>query len=427
MTEKVVYTSMCLDHLHHGHLNIIKEAQKLGKVIIGIITDEAVTTYKRVPTIPFEKRLLIAQSLKGVWKVVPQYTLDYRPNLYKYKPNIVINGDDWKAGIQKETRQQVVNWLKENNGELVEIPYTKGVSSTQIIEDYIGRGITPDQRMCLLRRLINCKRIVRVLEAHNGLSALVVENTKHNGKTFDAIWESSLTDSSSKGKPDIELVDFTSRVQTIEEILEVTAKPIIVDGDTGGQIDHFRYMVRTLERLGVSAIIIEDKKFPKINSLMENAQHTQESMDLFCEKIEAGKKAQITEDFMIIARIESYILGKGVADAIARAKAYIKAGADGIMIHSKEKSPIQIAEFCREYKKLQKKVPLVAVPTTYNIIHEDELEKLGVSIVIYANHLLRSSYKAMKKVAQGILANGRSAGADEDCCSVGEIFDLTNR
>jgi len=422
---KVVYTSMCLDHLHHGHLNIIEECKKRGKVIVGIMTDESVASYKRVPTIPFEKRFILANSIKGVWKVVPQETLDYRPNLNKYKPDIVINGDDWRTGTQKETRRQVLSWLEENDGELIEIPYTKGVSSTQIIEDFRGNGVTPDQRMCMLRRLINIKPIVRVIEAHNGLSALVAENAKHEDKTFDAIWESSLTDSSSKGKPDIELVDFTSRTQTINEILEVSTKPMIVDGDTGGQVDHFQYMVRTLERLGVSAVIIEDKVFPKRNSLMTGAKQIQESTSKFCIKIEAGKNSQITEDFMIIARIESLIAGKSIEDALARAEAYIFAGADGIMIHSKDKTPDKILEFCKRYQEFDRKVPLIVVPTTYNKITEDELIDAGVSVVIYANHLLRSAWKSMNETAELILKHQRSH--EVLCSSIKEILELTNR
>jgi len=425
--EKVVYTALCADFLHSGHMNIINKSKALGKLIVGVLTDEAIASYKRVPVIPFDLRISLVKNIKGVWKVVPQHTLDYTDNLRKYKPDIVTNGDDWRIGVQKETRQKVINVLKEWNGKLVEIPYTKGISSTLIIEDFRKNGITPEQRMNMLRRLINIKPIVRVLEAHNGLSALVVENTKVKGKEFHAIWESSLTDSSSKGKPDIELVSMDSRVHTINEILEVTTKPIIVDVDTGGQIDHFKHMVRTLERLGVSAIIVEDKKFPKINSLMPGAKHRQDNILDFCKKIREGKKAQITNDFMIFARIESFIAGKNVRDALTRAFAYIAAGADGIMIHSKEKNPKQIIEFCKEYKKFKKKVPLIAVPTSYNTITEKELKKLGVNVVIYANHLLRCSYKSMKEVAKQILKDSKSKGVDKDCCSVKELFELTNR
>jgi len=317
--------------------------------------------------------------------------------------------------------------LKEWRGELIEIPYTQGISSTLIIEDFRRNGITPDQRRSLLRRTLNCKKLVRVMEAHNGLSALVVENTKINGKEFDAIWESSFTDSSSKGKPDIELVDFTSRVQRIEEILEVTTKPIIVDLDTGGQVNHFKYMVRTLERLGVSAVIIEDKRFPKINSLMPGAKHLQEDIKIFCEKIKKGKESLITEDFMIIARIESLIAGKSIEDALLRAKWYIGAGADAIMIHSKDKNSQQIVKFCEEYKKIESKVPLVIVPTTYNTMSEKEILLYGINVVIHANHLLRASYKAMKEVAEIILETGRSCNVDIKCATVQELFDLTNR
>jgi len=417
---------MCADYLHAGHMNIIEESKKLGKVIVGLMTDEAIASYKRVPISSYEKRKRVVENIKGVSMVVPQHTLDYTENLRKYKPDIVTNGDDWKTGYQQRTRERVIEVLKEWGGELIEIPYTKGVSSSLIIEDYRKNGITPDQRRSLLRRSLKCKKLVRVLEAHNGLSALVVENTKVNGKCYDAIWESSFTDSSSKGKPDIELVDFTSRVQRIEEILEVTTKPIIVDLDTGGQINHFKYMVRTLERLGVSAVIIEDKRFPKINSLMPGAKHIQEDIKVFCEKIKVGKVSLVTQDFMIIARIESLIAGKSLNDALLRAKWYIGAGADAIMIHSKDVSPYKIIKFCEEYRKIESKVPLVIVPTTYNSITEEEMIAFGVDVVIHANHLLRASYKAMKEVAEIILSTGKSISVDKKCCSVKEMFELTN-
>lgn len=424
--EKIVYTVLCADFFHSGHLNIIKQSKKHGKVMVGLLTDEAIASYKRVPVNPYEKRLELVKNIKGVYKVVPQHTLDYTDNLRKYKPAIVTNGDDWREGVQKETRKQVIRVLEEWGGELIEIPYTKGISSTLIIEDFQKRGVTPEQRRPLLRRMINVKSLVRIIEAHNGLSAIVAENTQVNGKQFDAIWESSLTDSASKGKPDIELVDFTSRVQTINEILEVTKKPLIVDGDTGGQQEHFIYMVRTLERLGVSAVIIEDKRFPKVNSLMPGAKHIQEDIDVFCEKIKAGKSAQITDDFMIIARVESLIAGKSVQDAIKRAIRYYHAGADAIMIHSKDSNPRKVFKFCEVYKNFKDRVPLVIVPTAYNTISEKEMMMFGIDVVIHANHLLRSSYKTMNSVAETILRTGKSCNVDDKCCTMQELFDITS-
>ena len=331
--NNIVYIGMSVDLVHQGHLNIIKEGQKLGKVIIGLLTDEAIASYKRLPLIAFKERKIIVENLKGVDEVIPQETLDYVPNLKKIKPNFVVHGDDWKEGIQKEIRQQVIDTLAKWGGKLVEPKYTDGISSTDLISAVKSRGITPGRRMKTLRRLINTKPIVRILEAHNGLTGLIVEKTSiiKDGKKieFDGIWESSLTDSTAKGKPDTELVDFTSRFSTIEEILEVTTKPIIVDGDTGGRIEHFKFRVKTLERLGVSAIIIEDKIGSKRNSLFgtEVEQH-QDNIENFSKKISEGKKSLVTEDFMIIARIESLILKKGIEDAFERAKAYIIAGAD---------------------------------------------------------------------------------------------------
>ena len=420
MGEKLVYTVLCADYLHIGHINIINKSSALGKLIVGVLTDEAIASYKRVPMLPFEKRKETIKNIKGVWKVVPQETLDYTKNLKKYKPDIVTNGDDWREGPQKETRKKVIDVLKEWNGKLIEFPYTKGISSTKIIKK-VHNEITTDERLCRLRKLINAKELVRVIEAHSGLSALIVENMD-----YDAIWESSFTDSSSKGKPDIELVDFTSRLKTINEILEVSTKPMIVDLDTGGQTEHFTYMVRTLERLGVSAVIIEDKKFPKRNSLMKGAKHIQESIDVFCDKIIAGKKAQITKDFMIIARIESLIADKGLKDALKRAKAYIDSDVDGIMIHSKEPGAWEIVDFCKEYNKLNNRVPLVIVPTTYYTFTEKEMKYYGVDVVIYANHLLRASYKAMKDVAEEIV-HFKNCNVGDKCASVKEIFNVTNK
>ena len=427
---KKVYIGMSADLIHHGHLNIIAEGRKLGKVIIGLLTDEAIVSYKRLPLITFDERKRIVESLKGVEEVIPQDTLDYVPNLRKVKPDYVVHGDDWKAGVQREVRQKVIDTLAEWGGELVEPKYTEGISSTGLVTAVKEQGITPGKRMKTLRRLINAKPIVRILEAHNGLTGLIVEKTsiEKDGKKleFDGIWESSLTDSTAKGKPDTELVDFSSRFSTIEEILEVTTKPMIVDGDTGGRIGHFQFRVNTLERLGVSAIIIEDKIGDKRNSLFgSSVPQEQDSIEHFSQKIQEGKKSQVTEDFMVIARIESLILQNGMDDALKRAEAYISAGADGIMIHSKEKDGKEITEFCKEFQSFDRKVPLVVVPSTYAHMTESELQDLGVNIIIYANHLLRSAYPAMTEAAQSILENSRAKEASENLCmSIKEIITL---
>ena len=428
--QKLVYIGMSADLIHQGHLNIIHEGLKLGQVIIGLLTDEAIASYKRLPLIAFNERKLIVENLKGVAKVIPQKTLDYIPNLKEVKPDFVVHGDDWKTGVQKEVRQRVIDTLAEWGGELIEPKYTEGISSTDLISAVKAQGITPGKRMKTLRRLIGIKPIVRILEAHNGLTGLIVEKTqiKKKGKTieFDGIWESSLTDSTAKGKPDTELVDFSSRFSTIEEILEVTTKPIIVDGDTGGRIDHFKFRVKTLERLGVSAIIIEDKIGDKRNSLFgTTVPQEQDSIDHFSQKIHEGKKSQVTEDFMIIARVESLILQKGMDDALLRTKAYIKAGADGIMIHSKNKDGKEIIEYCNHFKTFDQRVPLIVVPSTYAHMTENELQGLGVNVVIYANHLLRSAYPAMVNTAKSLLENCRGMEASDDyCMSIKEIITL---
>jgi len=426
---KKVYVAMSADLLHHGHMNIFKKAQELGGIIVGLLTDEAIATYKRLPFLTFEQRKAIVENIKGVVEVIPQETLDYVPNLRKIKPDYVVHGDDWRTGAQRKIRERVIETLKEWGGELVEVPYTSGISSTDIANAIRKVGTTPAIRRRQLKRLLEVKPLIRALEAHNGLSGLIVEKMQivedDKVKEFDAIWISSLTDSTAKGKPDIGAVDLTSRVNTIEQIMEVTTKPFIVDVDNGGLPEHFVFMVRTLERLGVSAIIVEDKIGLKRNSLFgTEVKQTQDTIEKFSYKISEGKKAQLTEDFMIIARIESLILKAGIEDAIKRAKAYIKAGADGIMIHSKEEEPDEILKFCREYSKFDTGVPLVVAPTTYDRITESELIDAGVNIVIYANHLLRSAYPAMKKTAETILRHERAYETRKMCMSIKEVLNL---
>uniref|UniRef100_UPI003216AE74 phosphoenolpyruvate mutase n=1 Tax=uncultured Draconibacterium sp. TaxID=1573823 RepID=UPI003216AE74 len=427
--NKLVYVGMSADMIHPGHLNIIKEASKLGQVTIGLLTDKAIASYKRLPTLKYDQRKVVIENIKGVHEVVPQEELDYTRNLEKYKPHFVVHGDDWKKGVQSKTRQKVIDTLAKWNGKLVEVPYTPGISSTQLNQSIKEIGTTPEVRMGKLHRLIDAKPIVKVMEAHNGLTGLIVENSvvEVNGqkREFDAMWLSSLTDSTVKGKPDIEAVDVTSRLQGLNDILEVTTKPIIYDGDTGGIAEHFVFTIRSLERLGVSAIIIEDKTGLKKNSLFgTDVAQTQDSIDNFSAKIRAGKRAQVTKDFMIIARIESLILEQGIDDALERAQAYIEAGADGIMIHSRQKDGKEILKFCKLYNKLEKRAPLVAVPSSYNHITEQELIKAGVNVVIYANHLLRAAYPAMMEVAKGILAHERSLEMNEKCMSIKEILEL---
>ena len=426
---KTVYIAISADILHHGHINLIKKASEYGNLIVGVLSDEAVATYKRFPVLDYEQRTFIISNIDGVKDVVPQNTLDYTENLKKYKPDFVLHGDDWKEGVQSQIRQNVIDTLSEWGGELIEIPYTKDISVDQINNIIKSAGSVPESRRGKLKKLISLKPIVRTMEAHNGLSALVVENAKvtkdEQINAFDAIWVSSLTDSTEKGKPDIELVDMTSRISTINEIMEVTSKPIILDGDTGGLLEHFVFNIKTIERMGVSAIIIEDKMGLKKNSLFgTEVKQTQDSIENFTEKIRAGKKALLTDEFMIIARIESLILKQGMEDAITRAKAYIEAGADGIMIHSREPEPDEIFEFCDRFKEFAPDVPLVVVPTSFNQVYEEKKKKRGVNIVIYANHLIRSAYPAMKETAELILENERCKEADDRCLSIKEILTL---
>ncbi|MGB5919999.1 phosphoenolpyruvate mutase [Arcobacter sp.] len=417
---------MSADLVHPGHMNILKVASELGEVTVGLLTDKAIASYKRLPYMTYEQRKVVIENIKGVKEVIPQNTLDYRPNLELVKPDIVVHGDDWKEGVQSKTRQQVIDTLAQWGGELVEPSYTDGISSTALNKSLKELGTTPDIRRARLRRLIDSKEIVRIMESHNALSGLITENIKaENGIEYDGMWSSSLTDSTSKGKPDIEAVDVSTRINTINEIFEVTTKPMIYDADTGGIAEHFAFTVRTLERTGISAVIIEDKTGLKKNSLFGNdVAQTQDTIENFCQKIQTGKKVQITDDFMIIARIESLILEKGIEDAIIRAKAYIEAGADGIMIHSRQKEPDEVIEFCRQLREYNENIPIIAVPTSYNQITAKDLSKVGVNVVIYANHMLRAAYPGMKNVAKSILDNDRSFEAEKELLSIKEILDL---
>ena len=427
--NKTVYVGMSADLIHPGHLSIIDVARKLGDVTVGLLTDEAIASYKRLPFMAYEQRKIVIENIRGVANVIPQTTLDYTQNLLDVRPNYVVHGDDWKDGVQSSVRDRVIEVLGQWGGELIEPKYTEGISSTQLNTAMREIGTTPEIRMKRFRRLLASNRIVRILEVHSGLTALIVENTKisHDEREleFDGMWISSLTDSVAKGKPDNGLVDLTSRLGTIEEALEGTTKPLIFDGDSGGLAEHFVFTVRTLERLGVSAVVIEDKEGLKQNSLYgTDVPQSQAVPEIFGQKIAAGKKAQITEDFSIIARIESLILGAGVEDALNRARTYIDSGADGIMIHSRAETPDEILEFCEHFAEIPNRVPLVVAPTTFNETFEEELVSAGIQVVIYANHLLRSSYPSMVKTAESILRNGRAKEAEEMCMPIADCLAL---
>lgn len=426
---KKVYLSMSTDIIHNGHIKIINKAAELGELTVAVLTDEAVAKYKRYPLVKFDERCEIIKSIRGVANVVTQDSIDYEENLLKYKPDIVVHGDDWLSGPQAPIREKVVEVLKTYGGELVEFPYTID-DTTKLLENDTRRILSmPEKRRARLKELLALKKPVTVCEAHDGLTGLIVEDTKveKDGEIvqFDAMWVSSLCDSTAKGKPDIELVDNTSRINTIDEIMEVTTKPIILDGDTGGLTEHFEFFVKTLERMGVSAIIIEDKEGLKKNSLFgTEVKQTQCSIETMVEKIKAGKAALTTPDFMVIARIESLILEQGMDDAIARARAYVNAGVDGIMIHSRKKSPDEIFEFCEIFRSEDKETPIVVVPTTFNMVTEKEFAEHGVNIVIYANQLIRSCFPPMVETAKSILKNSRCKEADEMCMPIKQILTL---
>ena len=410
---KNVYVGLSADILHEGHINILKTASQYGNVIVGLLTDEAIASYKNIPYLDFKKRKVVVENIKYVTKVIPQNTLDYVDNLNLIKPNYVVHGDDWKSGVQKKTRDRVIKTLKKWSGKLIEPKYTKNISSTEIKNKISNIFSSPNNRVSRLKRLINSKNIVRILESHNSLTGLIIENTKviknNSSYEFDGMWSSSLTDSATKGKPDNSSVDFSTRLSSLNDLMEVTTKLLVFDADNGGQLEHLPFLIRSLERCGASAIIMEDKIGLKKNSLFKNQTGTkQDKPELFAKKIKQICNSRKNNDFMVIARIESFIVGKGLKDALRRAEIYSKAGADGILIHSKEKTPKEIFSFAKEFKKSKNFIPLVSVPSTYSKVYEKDLIRNGFKLVIYANQLLRAAYPAMQFTARKILENNRA-------------------
>ena len=426
---KSVYTCFCTDVIHDGHLNIINEARKLGRVIVGCLSDEALIRYNKFPTISQEERIKLYRTLEGVEEVVIQNDTFYDDVVTLIKPDYILHGDNWLEGPEKAIRDHVEELVKTYGGEIVDIPYTYNEKVRKIDLQLREKLAMPEYRRKRLRQLIKMTPVVKAMEAHSGLTGLIVEKTvvEHEGRLdqFDAMWVSSLCDSTAKGKPDIELVDMTSRFRTIDDIMEVTTKPIIFDGDTGGLTEHFVYTVRSLERMGVSAVIIEDKKGLKKNSLFgTEVEQTQATIEEMSAKIAAGKRAQLTDDFMIIARIESLILEQGMEDALERARAFVKAGADGIMIHSRKKDPAEIVEFCDKFREEDKETPIVVVPSSFNVITEEELASHGVNIVIYANQLTRAAFPAMQQTAEDILKYHRAKEVDDRLMPIKQIITL---
>lgn len=427
--SKKVYVSLIADLLHAGHINILKEAAKYGKVTVGLLTTTAIHELNDTVYLKYQQRLEVIKNLSMVSDVIPQEDASYKNNLIKIKPDYVVHGDDWIDGKQSKYREEVIILLSEWGGKLIDVKYSKDISDKNLKNKLMKLGVTTVHRLNRLRQLIQNKPIVRILEAHNALSALIAENTlvERNGETvsFDAIWSSSLTDSTAKGKPDIEAIDITSRLNSVHDIFEVTTKPMMFDADTGGKTEHFEFTVKSLERTGVSAVVIEDKTGLKKNSLFGNeVKQTQDSIENFSNKIACGKAAQLSDDFMIIARIESLILEVGMEDALIRAEAYVKAGADGIMIHSRHKDPSEIIEFMKKFRSRDQDTPVVVVPTSFNAVTVEEFMEMGVNVIVTANHMLRAAYPAMLKVAKSVLKNGRSLEAEPDCMPIKEILEF---
>ena len=429
MLKKTVYLGLSVDTLHHGHINLIKHGLKYGKIMVGLISDKAIAENKRLPILNYQQRKLIIENIKGVSEVVNQNNWDYSVNIKKYKPEYMIHGDDWLQGSLLKLRKKAKKVLESYGGKLIEVPYTKGISSTALAEQQYALGITPEIRLKSLKRNLESKNFLRFIEAHSPISAMIIENLKINTKKgikfFDGFWSSSLTDSARLGKPDNEVLNISDRLYNINQIFDVTSKPLIMDIDTGGRVEHLKINLRSMERLGISAVIMEDKKGLKKNSLLgTSVKQTQESITNFSNKIKTIKLNQLNKDFMLISRIESFILNRGINDALKRAKSYINSGTDGIMIHSKEKKPEEVFEFSKKFRKNFKDVPLICVPTSYNSVKEEELIRNGFNIVIYANHLFRASYPSMEHAAKSILKYSRSKEVDNKLISIKEILNL---
>ena len=420
---------MAADPVHPGHTNVIAEAAKLGEVIVGLLTDHAIASYKRVPYLNYDQRKTVVESMRHVAGVVPQRTLDYTENLRMLRPDVVIHGDDWQAGVQSAVRGKVIETLREWGGQLVELPYTSGISSTGFHERLKAIGTTPEWRRLRLRRLLDTKPLVRLLEVHNGLTGMIADRVhiecEHGVREFDGMWASSFTDATMRGKPDNEAIDFSSRMSPLNDILEVTVKPILFDAATGGHAEHVPFTVRSLERLGVSGIVIEDKIGLKHNSLLGlDRRQAQDTVGSFSAKIRAAASARVTADFLVIARIESFILNNGLSDALQRAEAYLDAGADGLMIHSRQSTADEILSFCDHYARFESRKPLVVAPSSYSSVYERDLQAAGVNVVIYANQMLRAAYPAMTRVAKSILEHGRAYDSESDCMPLDQAVRL---
>ncbi len=428
-TQVKVYAAMAADPVHPGHINVLSEAAKLGEVTVGLLTDNAIASYKRLPYLSYDERKTVIKNMRNVACVVPQRTLDYTENLRMLRPDVVVHGDDWQSGAQTAVRNKVIETLREWGGQLVEMPYTEGISSTMFHEQLKALGTTPEVRLQRLRRLIHTKPLVRLLEVHNGLTGMIADRVHiecaHGAREFDGMWASSFTDATMRGMPDNEAIDFSSRMTTLNDVLEVTTKPILFDAGTGGHPEHLPFTVRSLERLGLSGMVIEDKTGLKQNSLLGvDRRQAQDTVESFATKIRAAASGRITADFLVIARIESLILNSGMDDALRRAEAYLDAGADGLMIHSRQRTGGEIFSFCERFARLESRKPLVVAPSSYSSVYERELQAAGANVVVYANQMLRAAYPAMMRVAQSILEHGRAFDSEADCMPLDQAVRL---
>ncbi len=409
--DKTVYVGMSADLVHPGHINLLREAASLGRVTVGLLTDRAISSYKRMPFLTFEQRRAVIEHIAFVTAVVPQDTLDYTDNLRLLRPDFVVHGDDWRNGVQAQTRRRVLDVLREWGGTLVEPPYTEGISSTALRMAAMDIGFAPGVRQRRLRRMLDCKPLVRVMQAHDGLSAHIVdrleETTQGAPREYDAIWVDSLAGAPIRGKPDPLPFDLSSRLVTLHEILDATTKPLICNAGGAGHAAGVTAAVRTLERIGVSAIVIDTEVTDRrAVPAMAASAPPQDDMAAFIREIAAARDARVTPDFMIIARINDRTRDCGADRMMARAAAGVDAGADAVMCDSDPVNPDGIFDLCRRYRRLMNGHPLLVGLSGTEGLQEHDLASAGASMVVYTDTLLRAAREAMISAASQVLSCG---------------------
>jgi len=411
-SEKTVYVGMVGDMLHVGHINILKTAARLGRVTVGVLTDRAVVGYKRLPLLAFEDRVRVVESIADVAAVVPQKTLSYVENLRALRPDYVVHGDDWRYGDQvSRARAEVIATLGEWGGELVEVAYTKGISSTAIHRSGAADALFSGTRQGRLRRLLAAKPTLRIVEAHSGLSAKIAAEVRGpDGATgFDAVWQSGLTDAIHRGKSDGGAVDRGRRLQAVEEILDAGPLPLIYDGRAAGRPETVFDLTRALDKAGVSALCLGDRSDPDRTGPEMSPAET-------VAQIEAVRAACPTGAVMAISRIVVAAPGNGGSGALDRALdralALLEAGSDAVMFDSAADTAEPILDIAARLRRQRRDVPLFAAQSDRWGAPIHRFENAGIDAVVYETHLLRATVAPMRRAATALLAEGTGPAPD---------------